>query len=127
GTVLDRSQQLRVDSRQSCQGLSVETIIFSAALRDQFHLPWIGHDQFMPKALQQAAHPRRMSANFHGDAGPPETAKCLGHPGFGCRHLTFAEDLSLAAQQAVTTCSVSQIHPNRDSLFGFHRSLLTLL
>jgi hypothetical protein len=46
--VLNRPQQLRINSRQSCQGLSVQSIVFSAALGDQLHLLWIGHDHFMP-------------------------------------------------------------------------------
>jgi hypothetical protein len=47
--VLNWPQQLRIYSRQSGQGLRVQSIVFSAALRNEVHLLWMGHDQGVAK------------------------------------------------------------------------------
>jgi hypothetical protein len=76
--MLDRSQQLGIGSHQPCQRLRVETIIFPTAGTDQLHLPGIGRDNFMAQGLQYPTHPRRMRANFQGDATAAHRTKHLG-------------------------------------------------
>jgi len=94
--VLDRPQQLRINARQSRQGLSIQSIVFSAALRDELYLPWIGHDNLMPKTPQQAAHPGRMGPDFDGDPGPPSGTKPLHHS-FARGDLPLSQDFPFAA------------------------------
>jgi hypothetical protein len=56
--MLHRTQQLRIDARQSRQGVGIDPIILAAALPDQTHVARMGHDGLVSQADQQPAYPR---------------------------------------------------------------------
>jgi hypothetical protein len=51
-SVLDRPGQRGIDSSQARQSLGVQAVVFSGTFRDEFHLPWIGHDDLMSQTPQ---------------------------------------------------------------------------
>jgi len=51
--MLHRTQQLRIDARQSRQGVGIDPIILAAALPDQTHVARMGHDGLASQADQQ--------------------------------------------------------------------------
>ena len=71
--MVDRAQQADVRPAQAGEGLGIVAVRLPRALGDEPHAMGVGHDHFVPQALQQARQPRRVRAHFEDDA-------CPGHP-----------------------------------------------
>lgn len=56
--MFDRAQQLRVETCDAGQILSIDAIVLVLILVDQTQLPRVGDDHLMSQSVQQAAHPR---------------------------------------------------------------------
>ena len=77
--MLNRREQLRIDSGQPGQGLSVQPVVLAPALPDQADITGMRHDRFMPQIGEKAAYPWRMRPGFKCNSAPRHLSECLLH------------------------------------------------
>src|SRR5712671_5254296 len=112
-----RTQQLGIDSRQSCQCPSIVPIIFSIALGDPLHLLGVRHDHFVSQLGEQPAYPGGMCPCLQCDETSRYLSKGLLHR-FRCRwQFLFQNDLACFIQNTVERPAISQIQADRQLLF----------
>src|ERR1700693_5866217 len=110
------SQQLGIDSRQSCQGPSLVPIIFPIALGDQLHLLCMRYDHFVSQLTEQPAYPGGMGSCLQCDETSRYLSKGLLHRFWCRRQLLFPNHLARFIQNTVERPAITQIQTDRQLL-----------
>jgi hypothetical protein len=111
--MLDWSEQLGIDSCQSCQCLGIQAVVFPTALTDQLHLPGVGDNDLMAKCVQQSTYPRGMCSNLNGDSTTFHRSKNLGHRFLAGADSVILNHVAFTIQHAVAAMFVTQVHADR--------------
>src|SRR5262245_11865948 len=63
-SMLDRREQLRIQTPDACQKLCIDAVVLAISLGDQTDVTRVGHDHLMTELLQETTHPRRLASRF---------------------------------------------------------------
>src|SRR6476659_11321901 len=107
--VLDRLQQTPIHSRQPCQVLCVQPILFVVAPVDQSQLPWVGYQHLMPTLPPHSRHPARMPSYFHRHHPGRRSRQPATHFRLRTANPVFGPHLSVGSNHSHMGPSVSDV------------------
>jgi hypothetical protein len=112
--VLERIQQLRVQSCQASQVLGVYLIGLLLVSVDESQLTGVGHQNLVTALLQQPTNPRRVSPGLDGHAHRPLRSEASPQSFGGGSHPTLLDHLAaVGVQETQIAVFVAEIQPGR--------------
>jgi hypothetical protein len=113
GAMGDRTQDLRIQARETGKLLSISVVALAVAVIDRPQLTHVRHDDLMAQFLQLLADPGSVRPRFHRNPCWRQISEPLRDGLRCCPETASTNDLSAFVEGAVVAPDIAKIDPDR--------------